>query len=532
VVKRLQAEATRVCRHLDVFRRLESIAEDRLTRGRHDDAAAWAQIAADYAWRSHPGVFVSTRLEAVLAAVGREALSPADPRRPPNAPPRRVLHVLTEAGAIGGHSRLVRRWIEQDEERSHSLVLTRQRGATVPAALAGAVRGSGGEIQAFGDRGRLVPRARELRAAAAGFDVAVLHVHPFDVLPAIALADESSSPPVVFVNHADHVFWIGSGVADAVACIRESGLRLALERRGLSAATCTLLPIPIAPASRTSTRAEAKCALGLRSDAVLLLTVAQAQKFAPVGEVSFLDLVTPVVETHPHAVVRTVGPVASGEWEEAGRRTGGRIQALGPTEDVARFYEAADVYLDSYPLASLTSLLEAGSFGAPVLSFRPHGPEAEVLAADDPALGDGLVRAASVTEYRAALSRLISDPSVREQVGGRTRARIEEAHVGPGWTARLDEVYARARRLGRAAPLGTATVGPPTTLDALLSRLHSASGWSIPLHETVRSHVDCLSAPASAWTRILLARQLQRFFGAEERRDRLERRLFPSREAA
>lgn len=532
MTERLGAEATSVWRHLDLFRRLEAIAEDRLASGHYDDAAAWAQIAADYAWRNHPGVFASPRLEAVLKAIGREALPPGEHRRPPNAPLGSVLHVLTEAGPIGGHGRLARRWIEQDEQRSHSLVLTRQRETTLPEALAGAVRARGGDIAVLDERCRLVARARELRALAAGCDLVVLHIHPFDVVPALALADDSSCPPVVLVNHADHVFWLGTGSADFVACIRQSGVRLALERRGLAAATCSVLPIPLAPANRTLARAEAKRALGLPADAVLLLTVAQGQKYARVGRVDFLDLVTPVVEAHPQAVLFAVGPTPEGAWQDSGRRTGGRIRALGPAEDASSFYEAADVYLDSYPFASLTALLEAGSFGAPVVSFRAHGPDAEVLAADDPALDDVLIAAASEAEYRAALSRLISYPGIRERTGARTRARIQEAHAGPGWAARLDELYARARRGGRATPGGAETVGEPTTLDTLLCRLHSASGWSIPLHEIVRSHVDCLSAPASTWAKILLARQLVRFFGAEERCHRLERRLFPSREAA
>jgi hypothetical protein len=521
-----------VARNLEVFRALESIAEGSLAAGRCDDAAAWAQIAADYAWRNHAGVFASPRLEAVLETIGYEAVPPCEARRPTHAlPPRRVLHVLTEAGRIGGHIRLAWRWILQDAERVHSLALTRQC-EWIPSPLAKAARESGGELHALGDRGRLVARAGELRALSAGFDVVVLHVHPFDVLPAIAFACESSTPPVVLVNHADHVFWLGTEVADTVACIRESGLRLALERRGLTAATCPLLPIPLAPATRTFTRAEAKRALGLRSDAVLLLTVAQAQKFAPVGDVSFLDLVTPVLQGNPRAVLMAVGPTSSGEWKEASRSTAGRILAVGAREDLARYYEAADVYLDSYPFASLTSLLEAGSFGTPILSFRPYGPEAEVLTSDDPTFGDAIVVASSVQEYGKALFGLIADRRARELVGERTRARIAEAHAGPGWTARLEELYARPRRLGRIAPSTTARLGAPTTLDALLSRLHSASGWSIPLHEIVRSHVDCLSAPAGAWTRILLARQLMRVFGAEERRHRLERRLFLSREAA
>jgi hypothetical protein len=89
---------------------------------------------------------------------------------------------------VGGHSRLVERWIRSDQARLHSLVLTSPLH-DLPSALRDVVAASGGEVH------RLAPgsssfarRARELQQLATGFDIVVLHHNPFDPVPVAALA--------------------------------------------------------------------------------------------------------------------------------------------------------------------------------------------------------------------------------------------------------------------------------------------------------------------------------------------------------
>ena len=85
-----------------VLRALEGHVDRLWCNGDADAAAAWAQIAADFAFRNHAGVFVSEPLERVLGAIGRARVG--DAGAPVGARPRRVrrvLHVLTEGYATG-----------------------------------------------------------------------------------------------------------------------------------------------------------------------------------------------------------------------------------------------------------------------------------------------------------------------------------------------------------------------------------------------------------------------------------------------
>jgi glycosyltransferase involved in cell wall biosynthesis len=433
-----------------VFRRLADRAADSLRRGRADAAAVHAEIAANYAMSHHAGLFASPELERLLLSIGRELPSPSPDRaRSTRADgmPRAVLHVLTRAFDIGGDARTVWRWIGLDSGRAHSVALTRQGAVPVPAPLRMAVAASGGQIHVLnGRRGGLLAWASALRALAARADLVVLHVHPYDVIPPLAFADKSCTPPVVFVDHADHAFWLGIGCSDVVAALRESGRCLARGRRGVAPERSALLPIPLDPAPPALSRAEARARLGLAEDAPVLLSIARPHKYTPLDDESFVEAAVPIVERCPSAVLLAIGPEHAGPWAAAAARTGGRVRALGLRDDTAPFYRAADVYLDSYPVVSITSLLEAGGHGLPLVSRLPPLGAPGVLGADTPGLGR-LVRARDAAGFRAAVGHLLADPEHRARLGAATRRDIAAAHTGDGWRRALADLYRLAATL-------------------------------------------------------------------------------------
>lgn len=417
-------------------------------QGAVTDAVVVARMAADFASTNHTGTYVSPELEELLQRAGRELHRL--PQQRTGSKQRRsagthVLHVLSAAYDIGGHTRFVWRWIERDRNRTHSVVLTHQRNLTPPQALRDAVTRAGGQLHKLDARpSGLLERAKRLAELSRQVDVVVLHTHPFDVIPLLAFAGDSSDPgvPVVLLNQADHVFWLSRNVSRLVVNFRHSGSTFSASRRGVPPANTALLPIPLQPPPRTLTRGEAKARLGLSEKEKVIFSVASAYKYTALGALDFARIISSFA-CERDVTVLVVGPERNARWARAEAASGGRVRALGRRADLTLFHQAADIYLDSVPFGSATSLLEAGSYEVPVLSLNPFAG-AGVMMLDDPALAHADIMRTSVRSYRERLSELLENDQARTQAGCETASRIAHTHAGEGWLAQLEAMYARA----------------------------------------------------------------------------------------
>jgi hypothetical protein len=439
-----------------LFERLVAIAEEFHAASHLRAATACAEIAATCAWRNHPGLFASTRLERLIAdladaAADHAAADHAD-HRPARANfPGHVLHVMSKARRMGGDSRFVCRWIQSDPGRRHSIAVTTQLDEPIPDVFVEAASRAGGAVHRL-DEGTRDPivRARRLRALARTADFAVLHLYPDDIVPVLAFAGASPRPPTAFIHHSDHTFWLGVGISDLVVQLRGCSVELSVGRRHVERERLVTLPIPLMHAERKLSRADAKAKLGLAPDTVVLLSVGTGFKYARVGGPGFLDVLWPVMARHDNAVLMVVGPRSTGDWAVAEEATGGRIVPMGPRYDTASLFEAADVYLDSFPFTSPTAALEAGTYGLPLIAFCPRRGDARVLCPGAPGLDETMWRETEVGAYQRAVERFIADVDLRAQYGERARRTIEDHHMGSEWAAHLAGVYRAAATVSRA----------------------------------------------------------------------------------
>jgi hypothetical protein len=473
-----------------LMRRVEAVADRHASSGNHEDAAACAQIASTIGWMNHPGRFASPALERAMRA-GAAALPTFGYAGAADGSPSRVLHVLTEGYTTGGHTRLAWRWMLADCARTHALAVTRHK--PLPRELLDAVAARGGvPVDVPGPEATLLERAARLRALAVDYDLVLLHVHPDDPVPSMAFAGLGSAerPPVVFVNHADHCYWLGREAADLVVSHRELGSKLARDQRGIPESRTTILPLPLAGAvAADADRGEARARLGIRPGQVVLLTVASAYKFGPVGGAHFLDAVEPVLAAHPEAVLLAVGPPDDGRFAEARLRTGGRVRALGGLPTVDHLYAAADVYLESYPCSSGTAVRESAAYGTPVLTFAPDPVEAEMLGSDV-SLAEVWQRAESVEEYLDLAGELIVDVGARARWGEAARESVAESHDESVWVSMVEDVY---RQAAAAGPVDAGELDEPfpelTPYDTFVHRIHAYNGKQIPLDAADREVV-------------------------------------------
>ncbi|HLG10841.1 MAG TPA: oligosaccharide flippase family protein [Dehalococcoidia bacterium] len=475
------------------FNALADEAEAYLKKGNLDRAAAQAHLAAMFACWHHSGLFVSLKLEGTLRRIARASRRQPLPAARPGvlaerrATPKRVLHVVTHVGPVGGHSRMVWRWITQDGARAHSVAITRQGSQPIPERLAAAVRRSGGRFHVLNQRsGNLLAWSARLQTLAASFDLVVLHTDGDDVIPTLAFSNQDR-PPVVFIDHADHIFWLGRSACDLVAHLRDFGSSLGAKRRLIPADRSLVFPIVLGAVQRTMSRTEAKRRLGLPPDAVVLLSVARPHKYQPIDERTFMANVLPALRKSPAAHLVIVGVSEGEQWAEAVAVTGGRVKTCGLQENTGAFYEAADIYVDSFPLGSTTSLLEAGLYGLPLIG-RCAGPSiCGPLCAGSPGLDGVMLHTKDPDEFTLSLSRLIEDEAERLRVGGQTQERITRFHAGDGWRESLENLYATAISLPKdKLPLPPGEEFQTAEMDVSVYRGFSATHSPTDFDRSVR----------------------------------------------
>ena len=348
-------------------------------------------------------------------------------------------------------------------DRRRSAVALTAQGGGVPPQLVAAARGQGGHVH---DLRRLHPsllqRAHALRALMDEADLVVYHVHPWDSVAVAAANLPGTRPPIVFENHADHTFWLGLSAADVVMDHRTVARTLSHDLRGVRHERLGSLPLPIDPAPPPTERAELRRAMHIDPQDVLAISVANPAKMRPVWGESFASLLDRGLADNPRLVVLLVGPGPDEDWNTARRRFPRRIFHMGVLDDVERLLAAADLYLDSYPVSSGTSILEAAAHGLPLLSLQAYDGPFQIFHANSPGLDGSRHATATREEYLRTLRALVSRPELRRSRGTAARAHVLGVHHGDNWSVALEKLYQQVR----SVPLASVEEYPAAIDDA------------------------------------------------------------------
>jgi glycosyltransferase involved in cell wall biosynthesis len=447
-----------------------------LRLGRADRACAHAEVVARFAASRHPGCFSSPRLEQVLATVAGSVADDALSPRGPEADSR-VLHVVTAAPTIGGHGRWVRRLIESDD-RAHSLAVTGPTGAPVSESLARAVDRSGGQLVLLADhRADLRARARRLRQLAGGFGTVVLSTDMSDVVPSLAFGARRPGLPIVRLNHADHVFWLGLGITDVLVDFRPAGRELSRRRRGYPEPRQLLVPLPV-DIPPPADRAEARSALGLGDEDFVVVTVGSPYKFEAIDGLNFWEMLVPALEALPDLTVVAVGPTRAGAGLPTALRR--RLVAVGPRPDTAPYLATGDVYLNPWPIGSDGAMWEAAATGLPVVCIQTQGGALVVTEGDPAELGAAAALAGDPDQLATQLVRLHDDPAARRSAGTQGRVLVERHRSGDAAQRSAAAVWHAAAACTPMSLDELADVAGPDQTDLVLVSLNNSARLSAP----------------------------------------------------
>jgi len=404
------------------------------------------EVLAEHSYHCHPGRFTDGRFEDVALGIGRSLERHAAhsahahtfrPERLVKSRSFHVLHVIASVFHVGGPSRLIRNWVAMDVGTQHSLFITRQEHLSqVRSWLVDAIEESGGHVIILPSGASLLQKAVWLRQTLqSSIDLVILHTG-IDLVPLVAMAT-TSGPPVGMINHADHVFWVGSSIADAVIDLRSVGSTLTGLRR--STPLNLLLPIPLTDVPPIDCHSLGRTRIGVPEDQVVLVTVGRTEKYLPYEDRNFVRTGLRILEDNPQAHLYVVGVSADFAEARLGNPRHERLHFMGYVEDPSAYQHAADVYLESFPCGSQTALLEAALASVPFV--RGYGPTIELLIANDAAINNLVPVPSTDEEYIAQASRLIREPKTRAALGRDLRESMVSLHTGTGWLEQLHSVY-------------------------------------------------------------------------------------------
>ena len=326
--------------------------------------------AASFATYHVCGAFNSKDIEQELLTISQNHFIELASKTQKNS----FLHVFTECYVTGGHTRVCERWIEfSPSNEIHSVILLKQ-SSDIPNRLREVVKDKGGKFLVQNNSHNSIEKALELRKIASEYDVIILHVHMDDVVPIIAFGTEEFKRPVIFFNHADHLFWLGVSISDQVVNLRTFAKKLDIKYRGTS--KNFVLPLPIHEVSvpkNLDQIAKIKLGLGFAASAKIILTIAASWKFKPFGKYNFVEMAFELVSKNKDIVVLAIGPSRNEElWDLAFKKSGGRINAIGcvDNDEVEKYLSIADIAIDSFPISSFTSMLDVAKYGIPCLSIK------------------------------------------------------------------------------------------------------------------------------------------------------------------
>ncbi len=431
----------------ELFNKIVNKSSTANDRGDLESAIAWAKIAAHFAFVRHPGIYTSPVLERLLVNIAQRIDTHSDINsalcsdKSKLFGKKRFLFVITESYGTGGHSPFIARWMKNTCDTSvHSLVTTAQN-TPLPDIIDETIQDSGGWYCSLTEQSpNFVEQALFLRNISQKWaDVIILLVHPYDPVPTVAFGVDGG-PPILFVNHADHAFWLGTSIADFIADYHSSATTLSRRRRGRN--NSKILPIPLTPINPSASSVVDKKTLGLNDEDVILLTIAREEKFYPFGDYDFLKIIAEILKKHQNAKLIAVGPQQRGTWQEASTFVDGRIHALGTIDrfDLEKYFNIADIYLESFPCGSGTSLLEAGQHKIPLLGLNTSDLPHFNGSGDDVAFRLLSIQAKSIAEYTVRLDSMISDISSFQQNANLVKENIEREHCSPGWDDYLGRI--------------------------------------------------------------------------------------------
>lgn len=281
------------------------------------------------------------------------------------------LHVITQAYNTGGHTRVVERWLDLfDKTTKQSVVLLAQKNNPIPATLIQNTEMRRGDFIVFEDNLSIIEKALKLRELAMEYDYIVLHTHMEDPIATIAFGTNKFTRPILFFNHADHLFWLGKTISDVVLNFRNNKSITKEYRHIYDAKLCT---IPISANNSYLSKNDARKKLNIQKDDNIILLSASEHKFNAICNDSIADVLETILINNKKIKIILLG-VSEEKIEFRSLKqmfpNNLILKPLVPFDEYKIFVASADLIIDSYPVGGGTALIDATNANVPYLFYQ------------------------------------------------------------------------------------------------------------------------------------------------------------------
>lgn len=422
----------------------------------YEDAANYAKNLCRYAWLNFTGYYSIWKIEHYLNIVGNKIPKLESYNTPKN---NKVLHICSEIYETGGHTKLVFNWIKNDPEKEHFIAITRPRKNEERVA----------EIYQFDfDKVKLLEGkttcalAYQLKKYANEYQYIVLHIHPDDVIPLLAFSDVDFKIPIIYNNHADHIFWIGNSIIDILVQIRNSVGKLDVIRRNIK----DYFLLPILPDYNEVNYKSSYYRKG--ENKINILSTGSQYKYKPTDNHDFFSSIYKIAQRHENVEINIAG--VNPDYEFAQKCSHPNINFLGNIENLQDYEANCDIYVEGFPIASFTALLQPAIKGKCIQLM--HNPPIQIKLFEDDET-TGFVYPTTEENWQKNLSQLIVNKEYREQLTQKQQLFIKKEYSLQSWKSKLENIYEYASQISHTIKKNKNDIYFQTQEEILLNESNS-----------------------------------------------------------
>lgn len=392
-----------------------------------NDCLMYIEKTSYSAWYNFPGYYTSNCFESIIRNIALKSLD-FDNVNIQDTAEDKTLHLFSEISSIGGHSKLIFSWMENDKNSKHYLLSTWQNFQEVSDIAKSYQYNIDHNLFVYDQKLNIIEKAQKIVDTLKEnyFSRIVLHIHPHDVIPSLVFSSQKLKSPVFFLNHAEHTYWLGAPVTDFLLQIRESNILKDSENRNIPVQDQFFLPIPVD---------ESYSLKKTEKNTFNIISIGRASKYEPNQEYNFYEEALKIVNKFEHVVFTIVGI----ELHNPNRKiyTHERLIFIHPTRDINPYIETADLYLEGFPIPSFTSLLEPAMAGVPfVLHYNP----ASVYKVFDDNNQKGIFYPQDLKSWELEVERIIKDENYKKLITRQQLTYLQENYSSQGWNRKLAKI--------------------------------------------------------------------------------------------